>query len=50
MHSEPPPHDPRGAASIIVSAEPLLVGVPEAGRMLGLSPKSIRRLIASDDC
>ncbi|MEM6853732.1 MAG: helix-turn-helix domain-containing protein [Planctomycetota bacterium] len=53
MHADPNPDKTRGslpaAEPVIVSAAPLLVGVPEAGRMLGLSVKSIRRMIAGGE-
>lgn len=37
------------APAVVVQAPPLLVGVPEAGRMLGLSPKSVQRMIRSGE-
>jgi len=37
------------APAVVVHAAPLLIGVPEAGWMLGLSPKTIRRMMAGGD-
>lgn len=37
------------ALSIVVKVEPVLVGVEDAGRVLGLSGKTVRRMIASGE-
>lgn len=34
---------------VVVRMEPLLVGVPEAGRMHGISAKSVRRMITAGE-
>lgn len=40
---------PSEATPVVVRVEPLLVGVPAAGRMLGVSTMTIRRMIAADE-
>ncbi|MEM9913992.1 MAG: helix-turn-helix domain-containing protein [Planctomycetota bacterium] len=49
MTVEPNPHHSAGASPVLVQVTPLLVGVSEAGRMLGVSPKTIRRMIVSGE-
>ena len=37
------------AEQVTVRVEPVLVGVEDAGRVLGISAKGIRRMIAADE-